>query len=188
MKILVTGAAGFIGFHTVKALLNSGHTIVGIDNISDYYCTALKYARLEEVGIERNQIKHGQITASHLYPQYHFIQCDITDRVTLQEVFSKGQFDKVVNLAAQVGVRYSMEAPLSYVETNIVGFFNVLDCCRQYNISHLVYASSSSVYGNNTKIPFAEEDRVDNPISLYAATKKADEVLAESYYSSFGSS
>ena len=181
MKILITGAAGFIGYHTTKRFLANGDLVVGIDNINDYYSIKLKEARLSELGIDPSDIAYGQTKISAAYPNFSFIQCDITDRVLLPELFQTNHFDCIINLAAQAGVRYSIKNPWAYIESNITGFFNVLECCRIFDISHLVYASSSSIYGNNSHIPFSETDRVDNQESLYAATKKADEILATSY-------
>lgn len=166
MKILVTGAAGFIGMHLSKRLLHRGDVVVGLDNINDYYPQELKYARLKELECEEN---------------FKFIKGDIANREMLPELFATEKFDVVVNLAAQAGVRYSIENPFAYIDANLVGFANILECCRHYPVKHLVYASSSSVYGGNTKTPFSEDDKVDNPVSLYAATKKANELMASCY-------
>ncbi len=171
MKILVTGAAGFIGFHLTQRLLGRGDSVVGVDNLNDYYPVALKRARLAEIGDR---------------PRFRFVEADIADRRALPELFAEEKFDAVVNLAAQAGVRYSIENPWAYVESNLVGFVNVLECCRRHPVKHLVYASSSSVYGGNEKTPFSEEDKVDSPVSLYAATKKSDELLASCYCSLYG--
>ena len=185
MKILVTGTAGFIGFHLAKRLLERGDEVVGIDNINDYYTRKLKYARLAETGIDIDddslESVMGQMIQSNKYPKYRFVRCDLADRQFLPELFEHEKFDKVVNLAAQAGVRYSITNPFAYVDSNLVGFVNILECCRHNGIKHLVYASSSSVYGGNTKVPFAEEDKVDNPVSLYAATKKSNELMASCY-------
>lgn len=179
MKILITGVAGFIGFHLAARLLREGHSVVGLDSLNDYYDVRLKLARLTELGID--EVIENQATQSALYPAFRFVKGDLTDRELLPKLFACEQFDGVVNLAAQAGVRYSLENPFAYVESNLVGFVNLLECCRHYPVKHLVYASSSSVYGGNTKTPFSEEDRVDNPVSLYAATKKSNELMAACY-------
>lgn len=165
MKILVTGSAGFIGYHLSKRLLEAGNQVVGIDSINDYYDVRLKYARLETAGIHRNLVAKGQPVQSDRYPAYRFIQMHLEDRQALQNLFGTEKFDAVVNLAAQAGVRYSIENPYAYIDSNIVGFLNLLECVRHNPVRHFVYASSSSVYGGNTKTPFSEEDRVDNPVS-----------------------
>ena len=174
MKILVTGAAGFIGFHLIKAILETDlsardYCIVGIDNINDYYDVDLKEARLKIL---------SEISDSEVFT---FIKLDLADREAMSELFATYQFDTVVNLGAQAGVRYSIENPNAYMDSNMVGFLNVLEGCRQTEVKHLLYASSSSVYGMNTKQPFSTDDRVDYPISLYAATKKSNELMAHSY-------
>lgn len=181
MKILVTGAAGFIGFHLTKRLLERGDEVVGLDSINDYYDVRLKYGRLAEVGIEQDKIGYGLFTLSSRYEKYRFIQLKLEDKDALQYLFETEKFDKVCNLAAQAGVRYSIENPYAYIDSNVIGFINVLECCRHYPVQHLVYASSSSVYGANAKVPFSEEDKVDNPVSLYAATKKSNELMAHVY-------
>lgn len=181
MKVLVTGSAGFIGFHLVKRLLGTGHKVIGIDNINSYYDPKLKYARLAETGINRNAENHGLPIVSSLYPDYTFIRMNLEDKDQLEDLFCEEKFDWVCNLAAQAGVRYSIENPSEYISSNIIGFLNILEACRKNNIKHLVYASSSSVYGNNTKTPFSVDDRVDKPVSLYAATKKSNELMAYSY-------
>lgn len=170
-KILITGSAGFIGFHLSKSLLEDGYTVLGIDNMNDYYDPELKKARL------------AQLTN---YSQFSFAKMDITDRDQLDYFFSIFQPDRVVNLAAQAGVRYSLENPNAYIDSNVKGFMNVLECCRHHHTGGLIYASSSSVYGGNEKIPFSVDDRVDHPISIYAATKKANELMAHSYSHLFG--
>lgn len=188
MKILVTGAAGFIGFHVSQVLISKGHKVVGIDNINNYYDIDIKYARLEELGIIRgNAEKFGPISNSKLHPSsFSFIRMNLEDRGTLPQLFQDQKFDAVCNLAAQAGVRYSLENPEAYIDSNVVGFLNILECCRHHNIKHLVYASSSSVYGLNKKIPFESTDNVDHPISLYAATKKSNELMAHTYSHLYG--
>ncbi len=166
MKILITGAAGFIGFHLCKSLLNDSFDIVGIDNINDYYDPNLKNARLENL---------------NKYTNFKFYKSDLIDRARLQDIFDKENPVKVVNLAAQAGVRYSIENPYSYLDSNLVGFLNIIELCRNNQIHNLVYASSSSVYGSNSKIPFSVSDKTDNPIALYGATKKANELIANAY-------
>lgn len=181
-KILVTGAAGFIGFHLCKFLAEQGIEVVGIDNVNDYYDVDLKYARLNELGIARKDAEHFNCkVTSDLFNNFEFVRMHLDDRKQLPALFQAESFDAVVNLAAQAGVRYSLENPMAYVDSNVVGFVNVLECCRHHKIGHLVYASSSSVYGENGKVPFSEEDRVDYPVSLYAATKKANELMAHTY-------
>lgn len=165
-SILITGSAGFIGYHLAKSLLKKENIVIGIDNLNNYYDVQLKQNRLE-------QLKK--------YNNFNFIQADIADEKTVNLLFSKNKFDIVVNLAAQAGVRYSIENPRSYINSNIIGFFNILEACRYNPVKHLVFASSSSVYGNQDKTPFAVIDNVDHPISLYAATKKADELMAFTY-------
>lgn len=180
-KVLVTGALGFIGFHLVNRLINEGYSVVGIDNINSYYDVRLKYAKLPLLGIEETQIWSDSVFQSKLFPDFKFLKLDITDRYHLEKLFEVEAFDIVCNLAAQAGVQYSLANPHTYVENNITGFINILDACRHYGVKHLVYASSSSVYGNREDVPFKEKDNVDNPISLYAASKKANELMAHSY-------
>ncbi len=181
MKILVTGAAGFIGYHVVRELLNQGHSVTGIDNINAYYDVRLKYARLKETGIEEHNIKPGEYVGSNIFDSYQFIEMDLNDREALYHLFEKEHFSQVVHLAAQAGVRYSLQNPFAYINSNITGFMNLLEACRHNPVKHLVYASSSSVYGDNTDTPFNESDNTDRPVSLYAATKKANELMAYSY-------
>lgn len=181
MKILVTGTAGFIGFYLVKALAGQGHEVVGLDNLNDYYDIRLKYARLSETGIDGAAIRYGERVVSSVYPSYRFVRMDLTDREGVNRLFEQESFDIVCNLAAQAGVRYSIENPAAYVDSNLVGFFNILEACRIYRPRHLVYASSSSVYGMNEKVPYAETDQVDMPVSLYAATKKSNELMCHAY-------
>lgn len=165
-NVLVTGAAGFIGFHLAKRLLSNGHQVVGVDNMNPYYDVSLKEARLEDLKKEAN---------------FRFLQIDLCDRRQLEDIFARQGFEVVVNLAAQAGVRYSLENPYAYVDSNLVGFINLLECCRHKAIKHLVFASSSSVYGANTRMPFSVHHNVDHPVSLYAATKKANELMAHTY-------
>lgn len=181
MKILVTGAAGFIGFHLVKRLTAEGHEVVGLDCINDYYDVGLKFGRLSHLGIEQSEVADGRMVNSSSLPTFRFVKMALEEREALAELFRQERFDSVVNLAAQAGVRYSLENPHAYIDSNVAGFVNLLECCRHYPVRHLLYASSSSVYGGNTKVPFSETDRVDNPVSLYAATKKAGELMAHVY-------
>lgn len=188
MKILVTGAAGFIGSKLAYRLSQRGDEVIGLDNMNDYYDVRLKLGRLEECGIisRSKRFIDGSTRESVLFPNYRFIKMDLADRGQMDELFKASQFDAVVNLAAQAGVRYSITNPYAYLDSNLVGFMNVLECCRHNSVRHLVYASSSSVYGMNDKVPFSEDDRVDNPVSLYAATKKANELMAHSYSKLYG--
>lgn len=181
MKVLVTGAAGFIGFHLVNRLVADGQEVVGIDNINDYYPVSLKYARLREAGIAEEEIVQGREVTSAKLPGYRFCRVDITDKEAVERLCAKEKFDVIVNLAAQAGVRYSIDNPYAYIQSNIVGFLNLLECARRWPVKHFVYASSSSVYGGNTKTPFSEDDRVDNQVSIYAATKKSNELMANVY-------
>ncbi|WP_321376019.1 NAD-dependent epimerase [uncultured Draconibacterium sp.] len=186
MKILVTGTAGFIGFHLANKLLEQGVEVVGIDNINNYYSTDLKYARLAEAGISGEAENWHKKVVSTKNPAYSFVRMNLEDREQIDQLFATGKFDMVCNLAAQAGVRYSLENPRAYIDSNIVGFINILEACRHNDIQHLVYASSSSVYGNSAKMPLSVDDTVDNPISLYAATKKSNELMAHTYSHLFG--
>lgn len=181
MKILITGTAGFIGFHLAKKMLERGDEIVGLDSINDYYDIHVKYGRLKETGIEKDEIEYDKLIKSSVYPNYKFIQLNLEDRENLNKLFEEQKFDKVINLAAQAGVRYSLTNPQAYMDSNIIGFLNILECCRHYQIKHLTYASSSSVYGLNERQPFSTKDNVDHPISLYAASKKSNELMAHTY-------
>ena len=181
MKILVTGAAGFIGSYVCKYLLSRGDEVVGLDNINSYYDINLKYGRLLTLGIEGNAVNWYLFVESTVYEKFRFIRMNLEDKQAMQMLFANERFDKVVNLAAQAGVRYSIENPYAYVESNIDGFLNVLEGCRHYRVKHLIYASSSSVYGLNGKVPFSENDSVAHPVSLYAATKKSNELMAHTY-------
>lgn len=185
-KFLVTGTAGFIGFHMANALLEKGKEVVGLDNINDYYDTSLKYARLNEAGIKRDEVEWHKMVQSDRYPAYRFIRMNLEDKVGIIELFSAEKFDYVIHLAAQAGVRYSIDHPDVYIQSNIIGFFNILEACRFYPVKYLLYASSSSVYGNNEKVPFREDDNVDHPISLYAATKKSNELMSSTYSHLYG--
>ncbi|MCU6175091.1 NAD-dependent epimerase [Citrobacter cronae] len=170
MNYLVTGAAGFIGYHVSKRLLEAGHQVVGIDNLNDYYDVSLKQARLELL----------------VHPDFQFYKIDLADREGMSDLFASGHFDRVIHLAAQAGVRYSLENPHAYADSNLTGFLNILEGCRHNKIQHLLYASSSSVYGLNRKMPFSTDDSVDHPVSLYAATKKANELMAHTYSHLYG--
>lgn len=173
-RVLVTGSAGFIGSNLVLRLLKteSPIEIIGFDSVNDYYDVSLKEYRLQQISAE---------TGKHPESKYSFVKGNLADKALIDSLFEQHHFDIVVNLAAQAGVRYSITNPGAYVESNLIGFYNILEACRNYPVEHLVYASSSSVYGGNTKVPFSEEDKVDNPVSLYAATKKSNELLAHSY-------
>ena len=188
MKILVTGAAGFIGFYTAKALREAGHTVVGLDNLNTYYDLRLKEARLRESGLPPAPPCGEPVAATggDGQPPYTFVRLDITDAEALNRLFEREKFEAVCHLAAQAGVRYSIEQPQAYIESNLVGFFNVLEACRRFSVAHLVYASSSSVYGLNDKFPYSEADPVDHPVSLYAATKKSDELMSHVYSHLYG--
>lgn len=182
MKFLITGVAGFIGFHVCKRLLdeNTDIEVVGLDNLNSYYDVNLKFGRLQELGID-NHIEINKYKESLIIDRFKFIQMDLSDSDSIKKLFEAEKFDIVVNLAAQAGVRYSLKNPAAYIQSNIDGFLNILEGCRQNSIKHLVYASSSSVYGLNGKVPFSESDSIAHPVSLYAATKKANELMAHSY-------
>ena len=186
MKILVTGAAGFIGSYVCKRLLSRGDEVVGLDNINTYYDVNLKYGRLATLGIAQEEIGWYKFVQSKTYPNFRFIRMNLEDRQVMQMLFANEGFDKVMNLAAQAGVRYSIENPYAYVESNVDGFLNVLEGCRHNGVKHLVYASSSSVYGLNGKVPFSEKDSIAHPVSLYAATKKSNELMAHTYSHLYG--
>jgi UDP-glucuronate 4-epimerase len=171
MKILITGVAGFIGMHTALKLIERGDDVIGLDNLNDYYDLRLKEARLQ-------QLKH--------WSRFRFIKADVADTVAVMRIFAAEQPERVIHLAAQAGVRYSLTNPHAYIQSNLVGFGNILEACRHHKVQHLVYASSSSVYGGNTKVPFAVSDAVNHPVSLYAATKKANELMAHSYSHLYG--
>lgn len=188
-KILITGSAGFIGFHLTRRFLEKGYEVVGIDNVNEYYDPQLKYARLAENGIlgqqksqgEFSEINFNQEISSFIYPNYRFIRLDIVDKDSLFDLFAREKFDWVIHLAAQAGVRYSIENPDIYIQSNIIGFFNILEGCRHSSVRKLLYASSSSIYGDSSKVPFSVGDKTDLPVSLYAATKKSNELMAHVY-------
>lgn len=181
MKILVTGTAGFIGFHLAQKLLERGDEVIGLDNINDYYDVNLKYARLEELGINKEEISSNKLIQSQTYAKHKFIKMDLSNTNEINELFEKEKFDAVCNLAAQAGVRYSLENPHTYIDSNIKGFMNILEACRHNKVKNLSYASSSSVYGLNKSQPFKTSDHTDHPVSLYAATKKSNEMMAHTY-------
>ncbi|QCD52074.1 NAD-dependent epimerase [Campylobacter sp. RM16192] len=181
MKILVTGTAGFIGFHLSLALAKRGDEVVGFDNINDYYDVNLKYARLEVAGFKKENIVENEVVVSNKYANLRFIKADLENLEVLQRLFNEFKFDCIVNLAAQAGVRYSLINPHAYVSSNIAGFVNLLECARKFELKNFVYASSSSVYGLNEKMPFNTHDSVNHPISLYAASKKSNELMAHTY-------
>lgn len=189
MRILLTGIAGFIGSRVAQLLAQRGDTILGVDNINDYYDVRLKYARLRELlGImaDEQDMPFGTMHQSQIYPNLQFVRLSIDDKQSLDVLFENDSFDVVVNLAAQAGVRYSITHPYTYMQSNLVGFLNILEACRNYNVPKLVFASSSSVYGMNEKVPYNEEDKVDSPVSLYAASKKSNELMAHCYSKLYG--
>lgn len=181
MKLLITGTAGFIGYHLVKRMLPYADEIIGLDSINDYYDIDLKYARLEDTGIKKKDIEVHKKVQSTLYKHYSFIQADIADKDFILELFEREKFDYVCNLAAQAGMPYSITHPYAYLHSNMAGFLNIIEGCRHNTVKHLVYASSSSVYGLNKKMPFSVSDNVDHPVSLYAASKKTNELMAHTY-------
>lgn len=186
MKILVTGTAGFIGYHLAKRLLERGDEVVGLDNINDYYDVNLKYARLNQLGIEHQSLHVNVLQKSNTYENHRFVKMDLQDTNAINKLFETEKFDAVCNLAAQAGVRYSIENPHAYIQSNVVGFMNILEACRNYSVKNLAYASSSSVYGLNKSQPFKTTDMTDSPISLYAATKKSNELMSHTYSHLYG--
>lgn len=185
MKVLVTGMAGFIGFHLTRRLLSEGNRVVGIDNLNDYYDISLKQARMKELGFDES-LTDGEMKRSRLYGHLRFRRLDLCQREEMDRLFAEEHFDAVINLAGQAGVRYSIENPQAYIQSNVVGFLNVLESCRHHPVSHLVYASSSSIYGLCEHIPYTENDMTDTPVSLYAATKKSNELMAHAYSKLYG--
>lgn len=185
MKILVTGAAGFIGFHLVRRLISEDYSVIGLDNINDYYSTDLKHDRLAELGILENTVVEGELIESAENKNLKFIKTDLEKKSVIDELFIQEDFDVVINLAAQAGVRYSLKDPYRYIDSNITGFLNLLEGARHNSVEHLIYASSSSVYGANTNMPFSTKDNVDHPMSLYAASKKSNELMAHTYSNLF---
>lgn len=180
-KVLVTGSAGFIGFHTCLKLIENNFYVIGLDSINDYYDVNLKFSRLKLIGIEKNKIAYGKIVNSCQYNNLSFIQLNLEDKDCILNLFKEQKFDFVINLGAQAGVGYSINNPQAYINSNIFGFLNILECCRHFNIKHLIYASTSSVYGLNKKMPLTETDPVNHPLTLYSASKKSNELMAHSY-------
>jgi UDP-glucuronate 4-epimerase len=185
-KVLITGTAGFIGSHLAEKLLSDGYQVVGLDMINDYYDVNLKYARLDRAGISKKSISYGTLVQSNVSEAYRFIQLKLEDKEQIMQLFKNERFNVVVNLAAQAGVRYSLTNPEAYIDSNITGFLNILEACRHYPVENLVYASSSSVYGLNANMPFSVKSNVDHPVSLYAASKKSNELMAHTYSHLFG--
>jgi UDP-glucuronate 4-epimerase len=186
MKVLITGTAGFIGSHLALRLLERGDEVIGLDNINDYYDQRVKYGRLVNAGIEENTIGYNKLAQSSKHPNYRFIKLDLEDKPSLMRLFEQEKFDAVCNLAAQAGVRYSITNPDAYISSNIIGFINILEACRHNGVTNLAYASSSSVYGLNEELPFSVHHNVDHPISLYAASKKSNELMAHTYSHLYG--
>ena len=186
MKILVTGTAGFIGYALAKKLLDRGDEVIGLDNINDYYDVNLKYGRLQELGINKDDIREETLVRSSNYEKHKFIKLDLADKDGMEKLFKIEKFDAVMNLAAQAGVRYSLENPHAYIQSNIVGFLNILEGCRNHGVKNLSYASSSSVYGLNESQPFKTTDKTEHQVSLYAVTKKSNEMMAHSYSHLYG--
>jgi UDP-glucuronate 4-epimerase len=186
MKILVTGTAGFIGYHLAKKLLERGDEVVGLDNINDYYDINLKYARLAELGISKDEIEDNKKVQSSLHVKHTFYKIDLADKEAMEKLFETEKFDAVCNLAAQAGVRYSLENPHAYIQSNVVGFLNILEGCRNNDVKNLAFASSSSVYGLNQSQPFKTTDKTEHQVSLYAATKKSNEMMARTYAHLYG--
>lgn len=188
MKVLVTGAAGFIGSRLMMKLAERGDEVIGVDNINDYYDVRLKYGRLHEAGFDFDgrEARMGEEYQSARFANCRFIRLSIDDKPAVDDLFERERFDRVVNLAAQAGVRYSITNPYVYLQSNLVGFLNILEACRNFHVDYLVYASSSSVYGLNSKVPYSETDKVDTPVSLYAATKKSNELMAHAYSKLYG--
>lgn len=186
MKILITGTAGFIGSHLANRLIARGDEVIGLDSINDYYDQRVKYGRLERAGIKELSIEYGEMIQSDSHSNYRFIKLKLEDKAALDSLFETEKFDAVCNLAAQAGVRYSLQNPQAYIDANIIGFLNILEACRHYCVENLSYASSSSVYGLNESLPFSTSDNVDHPISLYAASKKSNELMAHTYSHLFG--
>lgn len=186
MKVLVTGSAGFIGFHLVEKLISVGYEVIGLDNLNDYYDVNLKYARLRESGISNEAKSWNKLIQSNVHAGYAFIRMNLEDKYALNYLFQGQKFDCVINLAAQAGVRYSLENPDVYLQSNVIGFHNILEACRNFPVKHLLFGSSSSVYGDSTDVPFSEKANVDKPVSLYAATKKTNELMAYTYSHLYG--
>lgn len=186
MRILVTGAAGFIGFHTVLRLLDQGHEVIGLDNMNDYYDVRVKYGRLARTGIATEAIVQDKLAASTLHPGYRFVRMDLENAAGLMDLFAREKFDRVMHYAAQAGVRYSLTNPHAYMQSNFVAFLNLLEACRHHPVAHFAFASSSSVYGLNQTMPFSVRHNVDHPISLYAASKKSNELMAHTYSYLYG--